>query len=177
MLVANHRSYLDIPLLVAAQPCAFLAKREITKWPLFGACARLAGTMFVDRDSSESRENARLELRHRATLGQTVALFPEGTTVAGPALATLHKGAFHIASDAAVTVAPIAIVYGVRSAAYVLGDSFLPHFLKLFRRRRVVAHISFGPPLTPDTALNMHRQASEWLATEVDRLESIVSPR
>ncbi len=59
LLVANHLSYLDIVVLAARQPCVFVSKSEVRAWPIFGWCAQLGGTLFVDRgrrgDVSPSR--------------------------------------------------------------------------------------------------------------------------
>src|SRR5213592_1481590 len=50
LLVCNHLSYLDVVVLSAVQPCAFVAKRDVATWPLFGWLACAAGTIFVDRE-------------------------------------------------------------------------------------------------------------------------------
>src|SRR5689334_3577753 len=49
ILMANHRSYLDIPALLSLLPCVFVAKQEVTRWPLLGWAARRAETIFVRR--------------------------------------------------------------------------------------------------------------------------------
>ena len=49
LLVANHQSWLDIPTLHAARHCRFVSKAEIARWPLVGALAQAAGTLFVQR--------------------------------------------------------------------------------------------------------------------------------
>lgn len=175
ILVGNHRSYLDIPLVVAARPCAFLAKHELASWPLLGQCARAAGTVFVKRGNKESQNAARRALQRRAERGETVALFPEGTTFAGPGMLPMRTGAFRIAAEAGVTVAPVAIVYSNRGAAYVLGDSFISHFLRLFRARRLQAHVSFGPSYTDSNSQHLHSQIQAWMSSEVARLEQLTS--
>src|SRR5258705_9602546 len=83
LLVANHLGYLDIVLLGALTPCVFVAKSEVKGWPVFGWFARLAGTIFVDRDNR--RDAARTNETIRAALrdGALVVLFPEGTSSDG----------------------------------------------------------------------------------------------
>ena len=57
LLVANHVSWLDIPVLSAIAPLSFIAKREVRVWPLFGAMAKLQRTVFVNRESRHSTGN------------------------------------------------------------------------------------------------------------------------
>ena len=172
VLVANHRSYLDIPLLASVQPTAFLAKAELSRWPLFGPCARSAGTVFVQRGDKASQDTARQALQRRAERGQRVTIFAEGTTFEGPGMLPMRPGAFRIAEQANVGVAPVAIVYQQRRAAYVVGDRFLTHFLNVFAQRRITAHLSFGPVMTGKPSAQLHREADAWLRQELDRLES-----
>ena len=64
IFVGNHISYLDIPLLLACAPeLSFVAKQELSRWPIFGRGMRLAGTIFVQRNSPASRGAARESLR------------------------------------------------------------------------------------------------------------------
>jgi 1-acyl-sn-glycerol-3-phosphate acyltransferase len=58
LLVSNHLSYLDIIVLSSIQPCVFVAKGDVARWPLFGWLARAAGTIFVDRDRRLSSPNS-----------------------------------------------------------------------------------------------------------------------
>jgi 1-acyl-sn-glycerol-3-phosphate acyltransferase len=76
LIVANHRSYIDIPVMLAQLPCTFLAKREIARWPLFGRAAAGIHTVFVDRACPRSRASARLEVVQRLKSGLSVTVFP-----------------------------------------------------------------------------------------------------
>src|SRR5687767_8114630 len=49
LVASNHLSYLDVFIFSAIAPCIFVAKQEIGKWPIFGRCARYAGTILLDR--------------------------------------------------------------------------------------------------------------------------------
>lgn len=50
LLVANHISWLDIPLLGAVRPARMLAKAEIGRWPLAGPVVARSGVLFIERD-------------------------------------------------------------------------------------------------------------------------------
>ena len=50
-LVSNHLSYLDIVVFQSLVPCVFLAKSEVSRWPVIGWLAREIGTLFIKRES------------------------------------------------------------------------------------------------------------------------------
>src|SRR6266699_4534623 len=83
LLVSNHLSYLDIVVLSSVQPCAFVAKRDVARWPLFGWLAHAAGTIFVDRERKFSSPKVVSGIRDAIAGGSVVVLFPEGTSSDG----------------------------------------------------------------------------------------------
>ena len=80
LLVANHTSWADILIFSAATPLAFVAKAEVARWPLFGTLARLQRTVFVERTRRSTTGETRDEIRERLLAGETLLLFPEGTS-------------------------------------------------------------------------------------------------
>jgi 1-acyl-sn-glycerol-3-phosphate acyltransferase len=117
VVVANHASYLDGPLLYAALPArfGFVIKKEIAGIPLVGRLLRRLGHEFVDRhNKAESAKDARRILR-AAFGGGSVAFFPEGTFSERPGLAHFHSGAFVTAVRAGVPVVPV-VIHGTRQA-------------------------------------------------------------
>jgi 1-acyl-sn-glycerol-3-phosphate acyltransferase len=115
VVVANHASYVDGPLLYAALPSrfGFVIKKEIVHVPLAGWLLRRLGHEFVDRhNKAESAKDARRILK-AASGGESVAFFPEGTFTATPGLARFHSGAFVTATRAAMPVVPV-VIHGAR---------------------------------------------------------------
>lgn len=176
LLVANHRSYLDIPLLLAVHPVAFLAKAEVARAPVLGAAARLAGTVFVARESGPSRTQARSDVAEHAAAGHSFAVFPEGTTTTGPGCLAFRRGIFEVAAQAGLPVVPVALVYDRIEAAYVGQDRFVPHALRLFGRGRLRATVRVGPALTAGDAQQLHAQAERWVRTQLGALEPVDTP-
>jgi 1-acyl-sn-glycerol-3-phosphate acyltransferase len=80
LMVANHTSWADIIIFSAVTPLSFVAKAEVGGWPLFGTLARLQRTVFVERTRRSSTGEARDEIRDRLLAGDTLLLFPEGTS-------------------------------------------------------------------------------------------------
>jgi 1-acyl-sn-glycerol-3-phosphate acyltransferase len=130
IIVANHASYVDGPLLFACLPprFGFVIKKEASRIPFAGILLRRLGHHFVERrNRQEGGSDARRILR-AVEDGQAVAFFPEGTFVAEPGLGRFHSGAFAAAARAGVPVAPIVI----RGTRHVLGaGQILPRWGRL----------------------------------------------
>lgn len=111
VIVSNHASYLDGPVLFAALPprFAFVIKQEAARVPVMGLVLRRLGHEFVDRfNRQRGAADARRILRLAAN-GESVAFFPEGTIVPEPGIGRFHTGAFLTAVRAGVPVVPVAI--------------------------------------------------------------------
>ncbi|MEZ5844769.1 MAG: lysophospholipid acyltransferase family protein [Hyphomicrobiaceae bacterium] len=83
LLIANHTSWLDIPVLSALAPVSFVAKKEVGGWPGVSALARLQRTVFVDRERKASAGDTAGEMLERLVSGDTLVLFAEGTSSDG----------------------------------------------------------------------------------------------
>ncbi|MFG3598439.1 lysophospholipid acyltransferase family protein [Bradyrhizobium sp. RDI18] len=83
LLVCNHTSWLDIPVLSAVAPVSFVAKLEVGSWPFVSALARLQRSVFVDRTRRQATGDAATEIMQRLKLGDTIVLFAEGTSSDG----------------------------------------------------------------------------------------------
>jgi 1-acyl-sn-glycerol-3-phosphate acyltransferase len=127
VIVANHASYLDGPLLFTCLPprFGFVIKKEASRVPLLGLLLARLNHHFVERrNRHEGASDARRILR-AIVQGEAVAFFPEGTFHRERGVARFHSGAFAAAARAGVPVAPIAI-HGTRR---VLGaGTFIPRW-------------------------------------------------
>ena len=125
ILAANHASYLDVVILLAALPVdfRFVAKRELLRAPLVGRVIRKAGHLTVERGQA-SRSVADAERVTRALRdGQSVLVFPEGTFLRPPGILPFRLGAFKSAVETRAPIIPITI----RGARKILpADSWLP---------------------------------------------------
>jgi len=83
LIVANHVSWLDIPVLSAVAPVTFIAKREVADWPMVGQLARLQGVIFVDRKRRQGADRTVQEIADRLRQGGAIVLFAEGTSSDG----------------------------------------------------------------------------------------------
>ncbi len=82
LYIANHSSYLDIPVLGSIVLGSFVAKGEIASWPVFGQLCRMQDTIFIRRKSSQAGVQ-RDQLRVRLEENRNVIVFAEGTSTDG----------------------------------------------------------------------------------------------
>lgn len=162
LIVANHRSYIDILALLAATPCCFLAKDDVADWPVLGKAAVRVGTVFVKRDEKDSRTAAREALAELLEAGHTVAVFPEGTTFRGPGCADFRLGAFITAHEVGVPVIPVAIEYARPSDAWQ-DEGLVTHFNRKFRRPTIDAQVHLGPPMSEETPMELMDETRDWI--------------
>lgn len=116
ILVANHSSYLDAYILLAAlpRPFHFVAKRELLTNPLLGKPLERIGTLFVERFDLQRSANEAAQIVAAARDGKSLAFFPEGTFTRMPGLLPFRMGAFVAAAQAGTPVTPT-IIRGARS--------------------------------------------------------------
>ena len=91
LLVANHVSWLDIPIIHSLMLVGFVAKSEIKYWPILGWITMVGDTLFLKRGSAESRKGVINQIKKRLENDRSVAVFPEGTVTDGSYLRTFHR--------------------------------------------------------------------------------------
>ena len=152
LLVANHLGYLDVVLLAACVPSVFVAKREVRGWPLVGAVAALAGTIFVDRLAPRDALRAAGSIETALARGDTVILFAEGTSTRGERVLPLKPALLEPAARAGWAVQYAALSYrtapGMPPADQAVcwwGEmEFMPHLLGVTRLPDFTASVAFG---------------------------------
>ena len=113
VFVGNHRSYYDIPILLAGldRPHGILAKEELEKIPLLNRWMKLLGCVFVKRDDIRASVKALNDATAIVESGRSFVIFPEGTRYKGEegGAGEFKAGAFRIAIKTGVPVVPVAI--------------------------------------------------------------------
>ena len=141
VLVANHCSYFDSVVLVAALPgkIDFVAKGELKPQFFAGTFLRRIGTLFVERfEVGHGVEDARIATE-AARRGRRLLVYPEGTLTRRPGLLAFKLGAFAVAAEAGAAVVPVT-VKGTRSI--LRGGQWFP--------RRGDVRVFVGKETVPD---------------------------
>lgn len=120
IIVANHQSYLDVPLIFRAIPimCRPLAKYELAKVPLFGYLYRQMAVM-VDRSNPVSKRKSIMDLKKVVGKGEHIFIFPEGTfNETAKTFIPFYDGAFKIALDTQTNIVPVLFLDTARRFHY-----------------------------------------------------------
>lgn len=162
MVAANHASWLDILVLASVVDATFVAKAEVREWPVFGHLARLQRSIFIKREERRQTREQADEMASRLNAGETVVLFPEGTTTDGNRLGDIKSSLFaaaasaaHFAPEGAVNVQPVAVAYtrihGMPMGHYHRpvvawpGDvELMPHLLGILKTGALDVDVRFG---------------------------------
>ncbi len=168
LYVSNHVSWLDILVLGSLLPAGFIAKQEVSGWPLVSLIARLGRTVYVRRRLGSVRTEM-AAIRARLAQGDGLVLFPEGTSSDGSRVLPFYSAFLAVTTLAqgggpAPLVQPISIAYD-RLAGLPAGRAvrplfawygamdLAPHCWRLLQQRScrasVVLHEAFDPALLP----------------------------
>lgn len=184
LIVANHVSWLDIPVLSAIAPLSFIAKRQIGGWPFIGWLAKLQRSVFVDRERRTSVNDQRDLIRSRLAGAENIVLFAEGTTGEGGRILPFKSSLFGVlgfngASQNGVVIQTLTIAYtrlhglpigrGERPNVAWYGDmEAAGHAFALLGIGPVDVEIRIGEPI--DLALFPDRKAlAEFTEVEIGR--------
>lgn len=152
LIVANHVSWLDIFVINAVRPTAFVAKSEIRRWPIVGWLVAGAGTLFLQRGHRHAIHSVGEAMKGRFALGESVGLFPEGTTTEGYVLLPFHGSLFEPARQAGVAIQPVALRFmrhGQRDsfAAFVGDETLVGNLWRVLGARGLGVETFYLPPL------------------------------
>ncbi|HVI00234.1 MAG TPA: lysophospholipid acyltransferase family protein [Enhygromyxa sp.] len=165
MVISNHRSALDIGILLTHFGGSVLSRADLEDWPLLGLAASKAQTIFVDRDSKHSGAQAIRAIREHLQRGRTVSVFPEGTTFPGDEVRPFNAGAFVAARKLDVEYVPVGIAYP--PGCEFVEASFVEHVAAVAQRPRTPAVMAVGAPLRLDARAG---EVAERLHAEVQAL-------
>ncbi|HJV72060.1 lysophospholipid acyltransferase family protein [Ideonella sp.] len=150
LVVANHVSWLDIAVIHAACPQArFVSKADVLRWPLLGWLIREVGTLFIERERKRDALRVVHEVAASLARGETVAVFPEGTTGAGDTVLPFHANLLQAAIADRVPVQAVALRYlepGERfssTARYVGGMTLVASIWRVVRARGLAVRVQF----------------------------------
>jgi lyso-ornithine lipid O-acyltransferase len=181
IFIMNHRSGVDIPVVLTQVEAHVISRHDLANWPLLGPGARRVGTLFVNRASRRSGAEVLKEVDESLDRGEGVAMFPEGTAFAGDEIHEFRPGAFKAAVRAGAEIVPMGVAYE-NPDAYYRQESFMEHMSRgaSFRCLRVAVEI--GEPISSEglTAVELKDQSRQRLVELVakarDRIEGKTSP-
>lgn len=159
LYVSNHVSYIDI-FVLGRLPAYFIAKSEVANWPVFGKLAEFQNTLFIERKAGKTGEQLKV-LKNHLTQGNSLTLFPEGTSTDGVHVKPFKSSFIESANlgevGPRVAIQPITIAYTHHDGlqidnqevrdhyAWYARMPFLAHFLGLMPLKKVRAKVHYHP--------------------------------
>lgn len=168
LVASNHISWTDIMVIGSRFDVRFIAKADVSAWPIMGRLSKMQRTVFVQRERKRQADEQANEIASGLAAGDAMVLFPEGTTADGNFLLPFKSSLFGAAEQAIrdgaadkVFIQPVAIVYtrlhGVAMGrndraltSWAGGEGLGPHLFRLLRQRSVDCQLRFGEPITFD---------------------------
>ena len=159
LYVANHVSWTDIAVLGALLETGFVAKDEVSRWPLIGPAARDYGCLFVKREARAAVAGQADALAARLLAGDSLVLFAEGTTGEGDCVLPFRSSLFPRGEGAAAgVVQPVSLVWrrgdgglfnalARRRFAWIGDDLLLPHAFRLALAGGARVDVHFEQPV------------------------------
>jgi 1-acyl-sn-glycerol-3-phosphate acyltransferase len=164
LIVSNHISWLDIPVLASLTPLSFIAKREVASWPFISWLAKLQRTIFIDRTRRAAVAETRKQILQRLEAKERVVLFAEGTSSDGNQVLPFKSPLFAAiepngANESGYKIQNCAIVYthihGLpmnrqqRPAIAWYGDMDMPsHAWGVLKGGPLDVHVRLGEPVS-----------------------------
>jgi 1-acyl-sn-glycerol-3-phosphate acyltransferase len=179
VFVANHSSWLDVPVLGGLLEGCFVSKADVADWPLVSTIARLGRSVFISRRRG-STGHERDDMRARLAAGDDLILFPEGTTSDGARVMAFRSAFFAVVQPVPAQtpplIQPISVAYD-RLAGLPTGRATRPlfawygdmdiasHFWRLAQHRGLRATVLLHAPLDPAQFADRKALAhATWLA-------------
>ena len=170
LLVANHISWLDIHIINSIRPVIFVAKADVSKWPIFGYLANMLGTIFLKREKLSDIKRVIQVMKEKLTHQEIVAIFPEGTSTDGRSVLPFKSNLFEAAHQAEVDVLPITIQYTENNqysnrAAFIGEMELMDSIKNILKSDNLVVHIHISDKLSghltrQEMAFQAHQQVA-----------------
>lgn len=152
--VANHVSWLDVLVIQAINPCVFVSKSEVARWPIVGHLAKACGVIFVNRQGAIGARQMVQQVIDALSKGLCVAAFPEGTTSSGHLVGVFHANLFEAVIQHRLVVQPIALHYSdpcsgawCAKASFVDDMDLMSSLHQILKIGGIRANVGLGEPL------------------------------
>ncbi len=153
LLVSNHISWLDIPVMHAARHCRFVSKSDVQDWPLIGTLATAAGTLYIKRSSRRDALRMVHLMRDALRANEVLAVFPEATTGDGRLLLAFHANLLQAAVSSNAPAQAVGLRFMDKASgetshapSYIDDETLLGSIWRTLCAPPIVAVVHYGEP-------------------------------
>ena len=155
LVVSNHISWLDIPVIFSLKPITFVSATDIKTWPIIGMLAKISGAIFVDRDRKSSLiEVIQAMNQHFKNDKQSICIFPEGITSNGYQVLPFKSNLFQSACESNKLLLPLSIKYKENNVitnrtSFHGSTTLLQSFKRVAKSNHIEVDVNIGYPMKP----------------------------
>lgn len=169
LIVSNHISWLDNFVVQALCPAHFVAKSEIRDWPVMGWLVANTGALFIERARRHHTLKINQDMMAALDSGDSVALFPEGSTGTGEQVRPFHSSLLQACIGSNAPLVPMGLRYvsmdgtQTHAADYVGNMHFMASLKNVLREEKIIAELRIG------SAINAAGKSRRDLAHEAEQ--------
>lgn len=171
VLVSNHISYVDPPIIMATNNCTMLSKSEVINMPVLGWGAKAVDILFVERQKRSSRIESIEVIAKALDRNVSVCIFPEGTTNPLPELLPFKPGIFNLSAKRNCPIYPVAISYSDPDDVEKAEDSMYTHYMRCFSKPVIQVEVKFGPAFSSENPRELRQLCFDWIQENLRKTE------
>ena len=155
LVVSNHISWLDIPVIFSLKPITFVSATEVKTWPIIGILAKISGAIFVDRDRRASLPEVIQAMNHHFKNDkQSICIFPEGVTSNGYQVLPFKSNLFQSAFESDKLLLPLSIKYKENNVitnrtSFHGSTTLFQSFKRVAKSNHIEVVLDIGHPVKP----------------------------
>lgn len=155
LIVSNHISWLDIPVIFSLKPITFVSASDVKTWPIIGVLAKISGAIFVDRNRKSSLVEVIQAMNHHfKNEKQSICIFPEGITSNGYQVLPFKSNLFQSAFESNKLLLPLSIKYKENNVltnrtSFHGSTTLFQSFKRVAKSNLIEVIVDIGHPVKP----------------------------
>lgn len=155
LIVSNHISWLDIPVIFSLKPITFVSASDVKTWPIIGILAKISGAIFVDRNRKSSLVEVIQAMNHHfKNEKQSICIFPEGITSNGYQVLPFKSNLFQSAFESNKLLLPLSIKYKENNVltnrtSFHGSTTLFQSFKRVAKSNLIEVIVDIGHPVKP----------------------------
>jgi 1-acyl-sn-glycerol-3-phosphate acyltransferase len=155
LIVSNHISWLDIPVIFSLKPITFVSASDVKTWPIIGILAKISGAIFVDRNRKSSLVEVIQAMNHHfKNEKQSICIFPEGITSNGYQVLPFKSNLFQSAFESNKLLLPLSIKYKENNVltnrtSFHGSTTLFQSFKRVAKSNLIEVVVDIGHPVKP----------------------------
>jgi 1-acyl-sn-glycerol-3-phosphate acyltransferase len=156
LVVSNHISWLDIPVIFSLKPITFVSATDVKTWPIIGMLAKISGAIFVDRSRKSSLVDVIQAMNHHfKNEKESICIFPEGITSNGYQVLPFKSNLFQSAFESNKLLLPLSIKYKENNVltnrtSFHGSTTLFQSFKRVAKSNMIEVVVDIGHPIKPN---------------------------